>query len=492
MISGISALPLTAWGSGIPRANVKVVTATLAALPGVAFPLCVAFAQLPVASTHAPHQSTRYAWSGGFAGSFLGAALCLSLIQVLPAALGVNPKFYFLDFLSIVLMFIVGFFFADRLMWYQYSSETKNVPPRIRKDGAGKAKKKKSKGRSLMATARGTQFLVGITTALVYPLLVLPYYRAQSTTDGVRFAIVCFLHPLYMLVVESMLRENNWKRTDWLRSKPECHDRVFRTYVTMSTVESCLSMMRRLMLGGMHDPTAAILAVVFTAFEEAALRCTMAERDEIWTWIRGTPELTEEERRWQNILQGISSAGAMRNEVTCIITSRLLYLLVQPHRFAFNFGYGADATTMTTTTIIFSSMFLELGLEVAVDAAALQVELESKSRREREESLAYSCKASKSNSLTSKQMGSTLQNTGSFGNFTLKATCALKLWPAAWSSSCRSGPFPTSRLPSSAPTQTIRARALERALRFSRISATRLPCLLPSRETRPQTKFSQS
>ncbi len=54
----------------------------------------------------------------------------------------------------------------------------------------------------------------------------------------------------------------------------------------------------------------------------------------------------------------------------------LTYLIMRPHRFAFNFGYGFDANdaAMTGVAFLFASMFLELGLEVVIDSAALGIE----------------------------------------------------------------------------------------------------------------------
>ena len=49
---------------------------------------------------------------------------------------------------------------------------------------------------------------------------------------------------------------------------------------------------RRMMLGCMIDPQASILAVILTAIEEAALRCTMFYRDKFFNWLQGLPELT--------------------------------------------------------------------------------------------------------------------------------------------------------------------------------------------------------
>ena len=59
-----------------------------------------------------------------------------------------------------------------------------------------------------------------------------------------------------------------------------------------------------------------------------------------------------------------------------MINNRIAYLLMRPHRFAFNFGYGFDANddAMTGAAFLFASMFLELGLEVAIDCAAVGIE----------------------------------------------------------------------------------------------------------------------
>ena len=41
-------------------------------------------------------------------------------------------------------------------------------------------------------------------------------------------------------------------------------------------------MCRRMMIGCMQDPVAGILTVVALGVMEAALRCTMVQRDELW------------------------------------------------------------------------------------------------------------------------------------------------------------------------------------------------------------------
>ena len=155
---------------------------------------------------------------------------------------------------------------------------------------------------------------------------------------------------------------------------PRALDR--RSLGNASLLEEMMVMQRRIMLGGMRDPTATVLTIVVTGFEEALLRCTMVYRDEFWDWVMGKPEPTEAEIRSKRLIQAASAASGMRIEVTSIITSRLAYLLMRPHRFAFNFGYGFDANDdgMTGAAFLFAAMFLELGLEVAIDSAALGIE----------------------------------------------------------------------------------------------------------------------
>ena len=87
-------------------------------------------------------------------------------------------------------------------------------------------------------------------------------------------------------------------------------------------VEEIMVMQRRMMLGGMRDPTATVLTIVVTGLEEALVRCTMVYRDELWDWISSKPEPTEAELRTKRLVQAASAANGMRIEVTSIITSR--------------------------------------------------------------------------------------------------------------------------------------------------------------------------
>ena len=81
---------------------------------------------------------------------------------------------------------------------------------------------------------------------------------------------------------------------------------------------------RRMMLGGMRDPTATIVAIVVNGLEEALVRCTMVYRDDFWDWVCERPKPTEAEIRAKRLVQAASTATGMRIEVTSIISCRLV------------------------------------------------------------------------------------------------------------------------------------------------------------------------
>ncbi len=148
------------------------------------------------------------------------------------------------------------------------------------------------------------------------------------------------------------------------------------TPLNAAITEEIMVMQRRMMLGAMRDPTATMLTIVVTGVEEAALRCTMDARDSFFEWLTGEDSPTGAQLKYKRLTQAASAACGMRCEVTSIITSRLTYMMMRPHRFAFNFGYGFDASDeyMVSAEFLMASMFLELGLEVVVDGAATDIE----------------------------------------------------------------------------------------------------------------------
>ena len=89
-----------------------------------------------------------------------------------------------------------------------------------------------------------------------------------------------------------------------------------------SVTEELMVMQRRMMVGGMRDPTATVVTIVVTGLEEAFVRCTMVYRDELWDWIISRPEPDEAKLRTKRLVQSANAANGMRIEVTSIITTR--------------------------------------------------------------------------------------------------------------------------------------------------------------------------
>ena len=65
------------------------------------------------------------------------------------------------------------------------------------------------------------------------------------------------------------------------------------------TLETIFATFRRLMLGGMRDPSAVIFAIVLNALEEAILRSTMVIRDNYIRELLGKPPLSDVELAFQ-------------------------------------------------------------------------------------------------------------------------------------------------------------------------------------------------
>lgn len=103
----------------------------------------------------------------------------------------------------------------------------------------------------------------------------------------------------------------------------------------------------------------------------------MVERDSLFRWLQGLPELTEDELKVQRRVWSASTAAAMCHEFSSIIISRMAYVVMRPHRFVFNLGYistGVYGAGMTSVELLFTSMFVELCFEFVVDTITLQIE----------------------------------------------------------------------------------------------------------------------
>ena len=215
-IVGVSSLPLTKWNDdGVPRADVFIVSTLLGCWIslGFAFHVCFHLSTMsPVLTERSLHMQPKYVWSGGLAGMAIGGLFCNLGCTVLPAGLGLNPRFYMLDALGLLLGPLAGTLFASVLMKSQYQSRSQvpRASPEVDEDmnneGVDKVSSavgdRESQKDAKAVTSCGlwiVQSGVGIGTGmltLAYPLAVLPYYRAETTSDWARFIIVCVVHPL--------------------------------------------------------------------------------------------------------------------------------------------------------------------------------------------------------------------------------------------------------------------------------------------------------
>ena len=135
-----------------------------------------------------------------------------SVMQVLPASLGAQIEYYYLDSLVYLLWGTLCVVATARIMGYfqqrdrQLSQrehgqqeETEGVV-----DRAEQQQDKDNECLDLLLTELNLLIVVGVI--LGYPTLVIPFYVSPSTTDWVRIFICCFVHPLVTEVVKTIQR----------------------------------------------------------------------------------------------------------------------------------------------------------------------------------------------------------------------------------------------------------------------------------------------
>ncbi len=123
----------------------------------------------------------------------------------------------------------------------------------------------------------------------------------------------------FFLTVQRQISTNEFKK---IENDPSREYHALLEIYASSVLEEIMVMQRRMMLGGMRDPTATILTIILTAIEESVVRCTVVYRDEFWNWVTGRPKSTEAEIRARRLVQTACVATSMRIEVTSIMTCR--------------------------------------------------------------------------------------------------------------------------------------------------------------------------
>ena len=63
--------------------------------------------------------------------------------------------------------------------------------------------------------------------------------------------------------------------------------------------------------GVIKDPTTVMLAIVLTGLEEVVMRSTMVYRDNLFRWLQGLPERTEDELKLEYRMWSASTAMGM-------------------------------------------------------------------------------------------------------------------------------------------------------------------------------------
>ena len=63
--------------------------------------------------------------------------------------------------------------------------------------------------------------------------------------------------------------------------------------------------------GVIKDPTTVMLAIVLTGLEEVIMRSTMVYRDNLFRWLQGIPERTEDELKLECRMWSASTAMGM-------------------------------------------------------------------------------------------------------------------------------------------------------------------------------------
>ena len=111
--------------------------------------------------------------------------------------------------------------------------------------------------------------------------------------------LLCVVHPIIQEIIALAMRfRHNYlsgarnSTLEDIKNNPKMHYHMLRWGSKEYLVEYVMVMYRRVMVGHMLDPTASVVAVVLTAVEEAIMRSTLVQRDNLFDWLLGRPEAT--------------------------------------------------------------------------------------------------------------------------------------------------------------------------------------------------------
>ncbi len=191
-IAGVSALPLTKWDDqGVPRADVVFTSATIDIAGAVAFGAALAFhfaSTDPFPDPAHPHVQGRYAWSGYLPMYMVASTITSGCLVYTPLALGANPRYYLLLIASRFSSGVYGPVLGDIFMSRQYQGEFDNTESQVAQEIAAIAPRQRRAGNGgfWASAVKYSNGMLLFSTVLGYPLLILPYFGAETTSEYVK------------------------------------------------------------------------------------------------------------------------------------------------------------------------------------------------------------------------------------------------------------------------------------------------------------------
>ena len=131
---------------------------------------------------------------------------------------GIDIHYHLLDIVSLVIVLPISTVFADQASRYYIGRRDAKVLAILNdgasdtnKDGTKSVPKYRRRKKTFWARViRPMSNTILISMIIVgYPLLVMPFYRASTTSDGARIIAVCIIHPIIHEIVLMMQRRQS-------------------------------------------------------------------------------------------------------------------------------------------------------------------------------------------------------------------------------------------------------------------------------------------